>query len=176
MIRKRGPIILLILLVLILFFILGVRYGQRVEKTNKVINYLISLPPTQTPQPTQKPTEFKKYVNKACGVEFLYLSQFSKLQESSEAASIGDINRSIGFLCNKNEDKNYNLITYLTDPQTATAEITLQDKEIEAKSLVAGAEELYIFDLRNPYNGKTVYFGVSKSLYPLFDESFEFIR
>ncbi len=173
---KRASIVLLLILVIVLIFIVGVRYGQKVEKTNKIVNYLISIPPSATLQPTQPKVEFKKYTNKACGVEFLYLSQFEKLQESSEAASIGDINRSIAFLCNKNQDKNYNLIRYLNDPKTATAEVTFQKKKISGKTLEAGAENIYIFSLKNPLNAKTTYFGVSKSLYPLFEKSLEFIQ
>lgn len=173
---KKGSIFFLTVLFIILVFIVGVRYGQRVEKTNKIIDILVSIPPSPTLQPTQPPVNFKKYTNKSCGVSFLYLTQFEKLQESSDSASIGDINRSIAFLCNKNEDKNYNLISNLNNPETATAEITFQKKKIEGKSLSAGAEDMYIFSLKNPFNGKTIYFGVSKSLYPLFEKSVEFSR
>src|SRR3989344_5766283 len=169
--KKRGPIVLIVSLLFLLVFVIGIRYGQKVEKTNKVIDYLISLPPSPTIQPTQVPVGFKKYTNKSCGVSFLYLSEFKATHESSDSASIGDINRSIAFLCNKNEDKNYNLIRYLNDPETATAEVTFQKKKIEGKSLAAGAEDIYIFSLKNPLNGKTIYFGVSKSLYPLFEKS-----
>lgn len=173
---KKAPLILIFLLIIVLIFVVGVRYGQRVEKTNKTISYLVSIPPSATLQPTQAKVEFKTYTNKNCGVEFLYLSQFQTLQSSSEAASIGDINRSIGFLCNKTEDKNYNLISNLNDPSVASASIMFQDKKISGKTLDAGAEPLYIFSLKNPLNSKTIYFGVSKSLYPLFEESLEFIR
>ncbi len=171
---KKTSLIFLLSLFVVLIFIIGVRYGQKVEKTNKTVNYLISIPPSPTLQPTQVPVGFKKYTNKMCGIDFLYLSQYQKLQEASDAASIGDINHSISFLCNKTEDKNYNLVRYLQDPQTATAEITFQDRKIQGKSLAAGAENTYIFSLKNPYNAKTIYFGVSKSLYPLLEKSLEF--
>lgn len=174
--KKKGPAILIISLVIFLFFVLGIRYGQKVEKTNKVIDYLISLPPSPPAEPTQTQVEFRKYSNKSCGVAFLYLSQLHLLQESSDSASIGDANRSIAFLCNPAEDKNYNIIRNLDDPETATAEITFEDKKMIVKSVLAGAENVYMFYLKNPLNGKTVYFGVSDSLFPLFEKSLEFLK
>lgn len=174
--KKKGPAILIISLIIFLVFTLGTRYGQKVEKTNKVIDYLISLPPSPTVQPTQAPVEFKKYSNKSCGVSFLYLSDFKPTQESSDSASLGDINRSVSFLCNPAEDKNYNIIRYLDDPQTATAEVTFESKKKVVKSLAAGVGNMYLFSLKNPFNGKTVYFGVSDSLYPLFEKSLEFLK
>lgn len=71
--RKIIPYLFITFLLIVLVFILGVRYGQRVEKTNKTITYLISLTPS--PQPTAGPLvspEFIKQVNKECGVQFLY--------------------------------------------------------------------------------------------------------
>ncbi len=77
--RSRfGPYFLLTILAVLLFFILGVRYGQRVEKENKKINYILSLTPTKSPTPTKEaspsaiPSGFKKFLDKECGVEFLY--------------------------------------------------------------------------------------------------------
>ena len=51
---KQGSYIFLFLLIVLLIFILGVRYGQKVEKNNKVVDYLLSITPypTYTPYPT----------------------------------------------------------------------------------------------------------------------------
>ena len=51
---KIKPYLFLFSLVVILTFILGVRYGQKVEKNNKVVDYLLSITPfpTYTPYPT----------------------------------------------------------------------------------------------------------------------------
>lgn len=46
---KTRPYLLLFFLIIILIFILGVRYGQRVEKNNKVVDYLLNLPSPTTP-------------------------------------------------------------------------------------------------------------------------------
>lgn len=51
---KIKSYIFLVVLLLILFFILGVRYGQSIEKNNKVVDYILSITPypTYTPYPT----------------------------------------------------------------------------------------------------------------------------
>jgi hypothetical protein len=86
--RKLRPYILITTLVLILIFILGVRYGQNVEKANKKINFMISIPPPK-PVPTEKPIEFKNYQSKGCNLEFLYPSTLLILNESTNSATLG---------------------------------------------------------------------------------------
>ena len=85
--RKKGPAILLVVLTIILVFILGVRYGQQVEKTNKSIAALLSVTPTK-PQPTQAPITFKTYSGKACGAQFLYPSNLNIIKESSTSVQL----------------------------------------------------------------------------------------
>lgn len=48
---KTKPYLFLFFLVVMLAFVIGVRYGQRVEKNNKVVDYLLSI----TPYPTYTP-------------------------------------------------------------------------------------------------------------------------
>lgn len=55
---KIKPYLFLFFLIVILVFILGVRYGQRVEKNNKVVDYVLSITPYPTYTPS--PTEIKK--------------------------------------------------------------------------------------------------------------------
>ena len=52
--------LLLVILILVLAFILGFRSGQKVEKTNEKINYLLSITPTKVP-PTPTPISYKEY-------------------------------------------------------------------------------------------------------------------
>ncbi|MFA6532457.1 MAG: hypothetical protein WCT22_00490 [Patescibacteria group bacterium] len=56
---KKTSYIFIFLLILILIFILGVRYGQKVEKNNKVVDYILSITPypTYTPYPTAELTK-----------------------------------------------------------------------------------------------------------------------
>lgn len=86
---SKKPVIFLIFLFLILFFILGVRYGQKVEKANKTIDYIISLTPkitpTQTPTPT--PIKIEEYKSKRWGLKFKYPTNL-KIIESTNTAEI----------------------------------------------------------------------------------------
>lgn len=56
---KKASYVFIFFLVLILIFILGVRYGQKVEKNNKVVDYILSITPypTYTPYPTPELTK-----------------------------------------------------------------------------------------------------------------------
>lgn len=56
---KKASYVFIFFLVLILIFILGVRYGQTVEKNNKVVDYILSITPypTYTPYPTAELTK-----------------------------------------------------------------------------------------------------------------------
>jgi len=58
-------------LIVVLFFILGVRYGQKIEKNNKVINYLLSITPTPKP-PTPTPVKYRDYKSKRWGLKFTF--------------------------------------------------------------------------------------------------------
>ena len=51
---KIKSYVFLFVMISILIFILGVRYGQKVEKNNKAVDYLLSITPypTYTPFPT----------------------------------------------------------------------------------------------------------------------------
>lgn len=59
---KLKPYLFLFFLLTILVFILGVRYGQRIEKNNKIVDYLLKVTPTKIP-PTPTPVKYLKYKN-----------------------------------------------------------------------------------------------------------------
>jgi len=84
---KKSPYIFLTILISILLFILGVRYGQNVEKTNKTVDFLISLPPTKTPQPTPTPWVQKDYRSKKWGLHF-YFPSFLEIKEDPTSAAV----------------------------------------------------------------------------------------
>lgn len=56
---KKTSYVFLLFLIVILIFILGIRYGQKVEKNNKVVDYILSITPypTYTPYPTLELTK-----------------------------------------------------------------------------------------------------------------------
>lgn len=84
--KKSLPYIFLAFLFAILLFILGVRYGQQVEKANKTISYLLRMPPSPTPAPTNSPLSFSEYNHKGCKVSFLIPSDLMKTTEGSGSA------------------------------------------------------------------------------------------
>ncbi len=80
MIRKRHvPYIFLLILILFLIFIAGVKYGGKVEETNKTIRYILSMTPTQKPikptimtlSPTDVQLGFIAFNARLCGVKLL---------------------------------------------------------------------------------------------------------
>ncbi len=84
--KKSIPYLFLAFLTALLLFILGVRYGQRVEKVNKTISYLISLPPSPTVAPTLPPLGFSTYTHADCGIAFLLPNLIDKTNESTTSA------------------------------------------------------------------------------------------
>jgi hypothetical protein len=52
---KKTPYFFILFLVLILIFILGVRYGQKIEKNNKIVDYILKISPYPIASP--KPTD-----------------------------------------------------------------------------------------------------------------------
>lgn len=167
---KKTSIIFLLVLFIILIFIVGVRYGQRVEKANKIINYLISLPPSPTLQPTQIPLGFKTYAQKQCGLQFLYPHSFKKDQDSSTSAILSrDKHKEIELYCSKNQS----IIDILDDKDLITEEIIFKGKKIQAKSV--SQNKTYVFRFIHPKNSQTIYVTILKSLFPLFEKSLEFL-
>lgn len=161
---KLTPYIFLAILIVILAFILGARYGQKVEQTNKVIDYLISLPPTK-PIPTIIPLEFKSYKNKICGISFLVPSTLRIQDESSYSALLKEGKTiSLEFNCRPGVD-------FDKEEKIATEEIKFQNKKIVAQKI----NNLIRFKIYNPKNGKSILTSLNRSLLPLFEKSLEFI-
>jgi len=84
--KKPLPYMFLAFLTCILLFILGVRYGQRVEQINKTTQLLISPAPSLAASPTTVPLAFSSYTHASCGASLLLPSQLIKTQESSTSA------------------------------------------------------------------------------------------
>ena len=80
------PYFFLFVLVVVLAFILGIRYGQTVEKNNKVIDYLLSITPTKIPL-TPTPVSYKEYKSKKWGLKFTYPANL-EIKESTNTPEI----------------------------------------------------------------------------------------
>lgn len=149
--QKRAPFVVLSILTIVLIFIVGVRYGQHVEKTNKETAYILSLTP-QPQSPTPKPTEtqiaFKTYTHKQCAVQFLYPHTLTKVKETTNSAQFKQIDSvKLAFSC----DKKSPFASALKEDKTAT--------------------EIAKF---NTLTGERVYFFTSKELSPLLENSLKF--
>ncbi len=167
---RKGPVILLVVLSLILFFILGVRYGQRVEKTNKEIAQLLKITPAQKPSPT-KPVSYLTYANSTCDLEFVYPSNYKILKEQNESASFSINNKDAAFAFSCEETNPFEI---LETEKVATEEVQFQNKPLQVKSTQKNGQKYLFFSLRNPVNSKTVYFIAEEPLYPLIEASLEF--
>ena len=144
--RKNGPAILMGLLVAILIFIVGIRYGQKVERTNKTIDKLsIFLTPTVTPlPPTPLNIKYETYSHIGCGVSFLLPDYLIKSDESSTSAKFNQDNKEVlGLNCDKTVS--------LTPP--------------------ASPEGKLVFVRRNPRSGKNILFTLISPLLPLLENS-----
>ena len=166
--NKIGPYILVTSLVLVLIFIVGLRYGQSVEKSNKKVEFTLSLPPTKIP-PTSIPLEFKTYVHKICGIQFLYPSSLNIQKESSSGATFGkDEAKSIEFSCEKKNPFDLN------GDKIATEELKFQNQTLKAPTKKDGNRKLVFLTLRNPINAKSIYIWIETRLLPLFESSLKF--
>jgi hypothetical protein len=89
LIFKPKTLVLIVILLLILFFILGVHYGKKVEKANKVVDFLLSITPTPKPTKTPTPTPliFEDYKSKRWGLRFKYPANF-EIKESTNTPEI----------------------------------------------------------------------------------------
>lgn len=83
---QKAPLILLLSLTLVLIFIVGVRYGQHVEKTNKQNAYNANLTPQPIPTTQMKRIKYGVFTHKPCKIEFVIPDSLRKTKESSVAA------------------------------------------------------------------------------------------
>ena len=135
-------------LTIILVFIIGIRYGQHVEKQNKKVETI----KTPLPSPTQKPKElrlsFIPYFHKQCGLSFLYPSTLDLSKETSTSAQFKQDNvLKMAFSCNTINP----FITNMKEDKMAT--------------------DVAKF---NVVTGKRNYFYISKELLPLLESSIKF--
>ena len=103
--KRSVPYLFLAFLLAVLLFILGVRYGQRVEQVNKTVTYLVSIPPTATVAPTAPPLAFTEYTHAGCRVSFLVPNSLTKTTESSTSAVFADEHKAlaIALACEKKQ-------------------------------------------------------------------------
>ena len=164
---KKGPFILISLLVIAMIFILGMQYGKQVEKTDKVIEYILSITPSQTPMPTDAdPIIYKTYLQKDCAVSFVYPSNLLITKEASEES----------ILQSKNKKEVIKLICSENAPDSPT--ISSREAKLDREPAVAyedNKEHRIEYRVRSP-KGSIIVITVSDQLAPLFENSFSFIQ
>lgn len=161
--RKHVPYLFLILLTIILFFIIGVRYGQKVEKANKTIDLLVSIAPTTTTAPTSRPLAFKTYARSACGIRFLYPSTLEIDREGTNGAMLREKEAvKLSFDC---DPKNKTVVQ-----ATDGARMTFQKQSVTATL----KNDMYFMSVRHPLSGRIILISVDKTYYPLLEKSIEF--
>jgi hypothetical protein len=171
---QTAPYILLGILFFILVFIVGVRYGQRVEKTNKKISAILSLTP-KSPKPTMSEIKYKTYQNKDCAIEFLYPSVFKKEKQTTSSASfisdfISKNRQELSFSCAKEDP----YVSTIKNAKIATNEAEFQQKNLSFQEFSKDKQNFVYFKITNPINQKFIYFLIDKESLPLLDSSLKF--
>ena len=158
--KKSLPYFFLAFLLAILLFILGVRYGQQVEKVNKTVSYLISLPPSPTIAPTNAPLAFADYSHPGCQISFLLPNELTKTTESSSSALFSTREKKLGIalLCEK---KTY---TKADTELSVAVNKTIRAYEIQTKDTVS-------YRVYHPITGKVVTITIAKQYLPLLQKS-----
>lgn len=89
---KIKPYLFLFFLIILLTFILGVRYGQKVEKNNKVVDYILKLP-TPTVPVTPTPPKYIEYKSKKWGLKFIYPANLEIKEDATASAVLFQIKK-----------------------------------------------------------------------------------
>lgn len=162
--KKILPYIFLAFLFAILLFILGVRYGQRVEQVNKTIKYLVSIPPSPTLQPTGAPVTFSDYSHPGCALSFLVPNTLEKVKESSTSALFSDINKQlkIALSCEK--------IPFIQSKSERIINLNRTIRSFETETKDTRSYRFY-----HSITGKVITLTITKQYLPLIQKSLELI-
>lgn len=167
--RKVIPYIFLGVLILILIFVGGVQYGKVVEKQNKAISFVLSITPTQKPMPvSEKMVSLSPYVNKSCGIQFLYPSNVEKTKESTSSALFMQKNKQIlSLTCDPKDTQTIN------DFKNATDSMKLKNQTVRSKLITKSGQQMYMLVISNNLNGRTIYVTIDKDFYPVFESTYQ---
>jgi len=157
--RKTVPYLFLGLLCIVLFFVIGVRYGQSVQKANQTVPTPTGAP-SATPAPPDKPLRFNSFSHEGCRLSFLYPSSLEIDRTATNGAMFRQESRiALSFDC----DPKRRTVETATDG----AKLTFQKRAITAQL----KEGMYLFSLRHPVTGRIIVISADQSLYPLLEKS-----
>jgi len=99
---QKTPLILLLSLTAVLIFIVGIRYGQHVESTNKQNAYNFNQATKVAPTAQIKQVKYITYSHKQCKVEFVIPDSLKKMKESTVSAAFEGLSgENLSFSCDK---------------------------------------------------------------------------
>lgn len=152
----------------------GNRYGQEVEKANKILDVLLSITPSPSLMPTEPAAEqisYQEIVLEECNLSFLVPEMYAGDLSSDEAVlKTSDSKTGAEITCNPRSP----VATILTDEVGATAEVTLDQEEIVASVgafLSSEDSTFYAFTVEQESQNKSVRVIISEELLPLFVRS-----
>lgn len=173
-IKKKGhllPILFLLILFSICIFIVGIKYGESVAKTDTIISYIRKTYPTQKPVPTSE--EKIKYITfeaKDCNISFVYPSNLKKTIVAN-ANYLTNSTHGIYYACPPNELKvdlsiKSASVSFSLNESTISAEVGKYDKKITGEQV--------LFTITHPETKKEISFLVSSELLDLVTNSLKF--
>jgi len=160
-------------LIALLMFIVGFRYGRKVDTAEKTY-----VPPTPRPEatsisfptPTPFSQEFAYFTHKDCGISFVLPKNYEEQKKSSDEARLKVLDEEIVVNCNKKK----------------VAEIRLALADLQEESVEKiGSQKVNIYTapgnkdrwvMLNNVDQKYVYFLTPKSLTPLIIKTLGFER
>lgn len=157
--RKVIPYLFLGFLCIVLFFVIGVRYGQSVQKANESLPMPTAVP-TSLPSPTDKPLQFNTLSHDGCRISFLYPSSLEIDRTATNGAMLRQGNRiALSFDCDPKQKA--------VEAATDGAKLTFQKRALTASL----DKDMYLFSLRHPVTGRIIVISAERSLYPLLERS-----
>lgn len=156
------------------------RYGQRVERTNKNIDSMFKTTPQQitaTPIPLIDLISFTTFIHKGCGVKVLYPNKLSVITESTNEAKLGLASESPSILLSCNPSKS--LLLSLVNREntivsTQSAQLAGTGATYYKHKKINGITQISILT-RHPQKGTYILLTVDERIIPLVQETLEFI-
>lgn len=170
--RKIIPYIFLTSLLAIIIFMLGLRHGQSVEKTNKQIDFILSITPTKKIEPSPLPTiTFSVFTHENCEISFIKPSYLVVKKESSTGALLdSSMNEKINIDCIDSKK-----ITQSNDQKNATiSSILLNNQKVTGTKREIDTDFIEL-TFANSKKQLTYTFIIHKNIYPIFERTFTFL-
>ena len=168
--RNQAPYIFLLFLVLVLVFVGGLRYGQSVEKTNKVVDFLLSITPSPTHKPEPTPAiTFETFTHAGCGLSLMLPKSTAVVENASGSATVGSTPDTISFDCQKKPSA----ISQIETGHATSSALLYKGQTVTSKHFTTG---MNVFTIKNPYTAKNIIFAVSDTYLPLVMNTLQFTK